>query len=188
VFGEVLHVQRPQDFRDVALSGVLPAVIWPVAWSRSMRITSPTAVVFVTTIGSGQPKGKLQADWKVRRTPWATIYATSILPGWLIGGAGVGFALRIIFSSATADLPPAQSATGSAFVNMSRQIGTALAVGILGTPIGYDMAHNGFQHAWWFLACAAVVGVTTAVGVCPAAEHDAAHPKGEGALRLRVLM
>jgi|UPI0007A37173 hypothetical protein len=58
---------------------------------------------------------------------------------------------------------------------MSRQIGTALGVSILGTPSGYDMAHNGFQHAWWFLACAATVGVATALGVSRAAEHDAAH-------------
>ncbi|PPJ00185.1 hypothetical protein C5E51_35405 [Nocardia nova] len=143
-------MQRSQDFRDVALSGVLPAVIWPVAWSRSMRITPPTAVVFVTTIGSGQPKGKLQVDRKVRRTPWATIYATSILPGWLIGAAGLGFALPAIPSSATADLPCVRIPRRTAFVNMSRQIGTALGVGVLGTPIGYGMALNGFQHAWGF--------------------------------------
>jgi hypothetical protein len=36
--------------------------------------------------------------------PWATTYAISILPGWLIGEAGVDFALPAILSSATADL------------------------------------------------------------------------------------
>ena len=68
-------------------------------------------------------------------------YAADLLPGWLVGGAGVGLALPSILSSATADLPASRAATGSAVVNMNRQIGTALGVSllvaVLGTPVGY---------------------------------------------------
>src|SRR5207244_667745 len=79
-------------------------------------------------------------------------YATELLPGWLIGGIGVGFALPTILSAATADLPMDRSATGSAVVNMSRQIGTvigvALLVALLGKPVGFDEAHDAFQRVW----------------------------------------
>jgi EmrB/QacA subfamily drug resistance transporter len=98
-------------------------------------------------------------------------YASDLLPGWLIGGIGVGFALPAILSSATADLPAAQAATGSAVVNMSRQIGTALGVSlvvaVLGTPAGYHATHTAFQHAWWALAAVAVMAALTAPAMTP---------------------
>ncbi|MGW0627077.1 hypothetical protein [Streptomyces sp. NPDC002758] len=61
-------------------------------------------------------------------TGTAPHYLSEMLPGWMIGGAGVGLALPTILAAATADLPPHRAATGSAVVNMSRQIGTALGV------------------------------------------------------------
>jgi EmrB/QacA subfamily drug resistance transporter len=109
-------------------------------------------------------------------------YATEILPGWLIGGAGVGLALPAILSSATADLPPAQAATGSAVVNMSRQIGTALGVSVvvavIGNPVGYEAAHTAFQRGWWALAAVALLGAVAAPAMTPAgvAEPVAAIP------------
>jgi EmrB/QacA subfamily drug resistance transporter len=98
-------------------------------------------------------------------------YASEVLPGWLIGGAGVGFAFPTIMSAATADLPPARSATGSAVVSMSRQVGLVLGVSVfvavLGSPIGYAATHRGFQHAWWVLVAADVLAAVTALGMSP---------------------
>jgi EmrB/QacA subfamily drug resistance transporter len=98
-------------------------------------------------------------------------YAADLLPGWLVGGAGVGLALPSILSSATADLPAARAATGSAVVSMNRQIGTALGVSlliaVLGTPVGYLAAHRGFQHGWWALAVTALAAAITAPGMTP---------------------
>ncbi len=98
-------------------------------------------------------------------------YATQILPGWLLGGAGVGLALPAILSSATADLPPAQAATGSAVVTMSRQVGTALGVSlfvaVVGAPVGYAAAHAGFQHAWWAMAAVGALAALTAPAMSP---------------------
>jgi MFS family permease len=98
-------------------------------------------------------------------------YAGDLLPGWLIGGVGVGFALPAILSSATADLPATQAATGSAVVNMSRQIGTALGVSlvvaVLGSPVGYAEAHAAFRHAWWALAGVALLGAVAAPAMTP---------------------
>ncbi|MGU3291302.1 MFS transporter [Williamsia sp. M5A3_1d] len=98
-------------------------------------------------------------------------YVGDMLPSLLIGGSGIGLALPSILSSATADLPPTQAATGSAVVNMSRQIGTALGVSIIvaviGTPVGYAAAHTSFTHAWWTLAAIAVLAAVVAPGMTP---------------------
>lgn len=98
-------------------------------------------------------------------------YVGEILPGWLIGGAGVGFALPNILSSATADLPATQAATGSAVVNMSRQVGTVLGVSVvvavLGSPLGYTDAHDVFRRAWWLLAVVAALAACTAMRMTP---------------------
>ncbi|HET6910028.1 MAG TPA: MFS transporter [Mycobacteriales bacterium] len=107
-------------------------------------------------------------------------YAAEILPGWLIGGAGVGFAFPTIMSAATADLPPARSATGSAVVSMSRQLGLVLGVSIfvaiVGSPSGYAALHHAFQHAWWAMAGVSVVSAFAALGMTPRV------PRGEGDL------
>ncbi|HWU31434.1 MAG TPA: hypothetical protein VN108_01100, partial [Marmoricola sp.] len=107
-------------------------------------------------------------------------YVGEILPGWLIGGAGVGFALPNILSSATADLPAAQAATGSAVVNMSRQIGTvlgvSLVVAVLGSPMSYAAADDVFVKAWWLLAGAAALAAITAIRMTPAGEVSATLP------------
>ncbi len=98
-------------------------------------------------------------------------YAADMLPGWLVGGAGVGFAFPTIMSAATADLPAARSATGSAVVSMSRQIGLVLGVSVfvavLGSPVGYGALHHGFQHAWWTIAGLDLLAAITALGMTP---------------------
>jgi MFS family permease len=98
-------------------------------------------------------------------------YAADFLPGWLIGGVGVGFAFPTIISAATADLPPDRSATGSAVVTMARQIGLTLGVSVLiavlGTPAGFGQLHAAFRDAWWVIAAVALAGAATALGMTP---------------------
>src|SRR3954447_5562004 len=103
-------------------------------------------------------------------------YATELLPGWLLGGVGVGFALPTILSAATSDLPLDRSATGSAVVNMSRQVGTVLGVAILvallGRPKGFDEAHAAFQRVWLAVAVFSLAAAAAAIGMTPRGQRE----------------
>jgi EmrB/QacA subfamily drug resistance transporter len=106
-------------------------------------------------------------------------YAADFLPGMLIGGAGVGLVNPSLAGAATAQLPPARLATGSAILTMSRQLGSALGVAlfvaVLGTPGPAD-ALGAFDDVWRLqvgagLAAAlsfALVGPVAARALAPA--------------------
>jgi MFS family permease len=110
--------------------------------------------------------GVLMDTLMVGRTP---SYAGALLPGWLVGGAGVGLALPTILSAAASGLPPQRFATGSAVVNMGRQIGTvlgvSLVVAVFGTPHGYPAVHTAFQHTWLVAAAFMLAAALTATGM-----------------------
>lgn len=98
-------------------------------------------------------------------------YALAVLPGWLVGGAGVGLALPTILSSATLDLPADRAATGSAVVNMARQVGSVLGISmlvvLLGSPVGFEATLAAFRGAWWATGAVAAVAAVTALGMTP---------------------
>jgi hypothetical protein len=79
-------------------------------------------------------------------------YATSVLPGMLLTGSGVGLALPTLMTAATASLPESFAATGSAVINMARQIGlaigVALLVGVVGAPTSPAAALVAFRRGW----------------------------------------
>jgi EmrB/QacA subfamily drug resistance transporter len=121
-------------------------------------------------------------------------YLTEALPGWLLTGMGVGLTLPTILSTATRDLPATRAATGSAVVNMSRQIGTVLGisvlVAILGTTDTYPATHAAFTAARWVTAAAALLAAVAAIGmsgrrtVVPSQETGARKPVGTGTGRI----
>jgi EmrB/QacA subfamily drug resistance transporter len=113
-------------------------------------------------------------------------YAADFLPGMLIGGAGVGLVNPALAGAATAQLPPARLATGSAILTMSRQLGSALGVAlfvaVLGTPGPAD-ALAAFDDVWRLMvgaALAAAVGFAL-VGPAAAARAGAGAPVPEAA-------
>lgn len=92
-------------------------------------------------------------------------YSEQILPGWLVVGIGYGLSLPMMIASATADLAHHQIATGSAVVNMTRQIGTVLGTSILVLVLG-DHAEpkaSAFVNAWWIAAAISVIGAIAAL-------------------------
>ncbi len=89
--------------------------------------------------------------WWLRTVGLEPHYASEFLPGWLIGGAGVGFVIPTLASASAAALPPSRFATGSAVYGMTRQFGIALGIAILiavlGTPRGAQVL-PAFQVGW----------------------------------------
>ncbi|MFE6041721.1 MFS transporter [Streptomyces sp. NPDC056452] len=104
---------------------------------------------------------------------WATAlgtdpqYATGFLPGMLITGIGVGFALPTLVGAAAAALPPTRFATGLAVTTMARQtgavLGVALMVTLLGTPAASEAALDGFRQGWWVAVATAVLAAVAAL-------------------------
>ncbi len=89
--------------------------------------------------------------WWLRTVGLQPHYASEFLPGWIIGGAGVGFVIPNLASAAAAALPSSRFATGSAVYGMTRQFGIALGIAILiavlGTPRGAQVL-PAFQSGW----------------------------------------
>jgi len=94
-------------------------------------------------------------------------YATEVLPGMLLGGAGVGFVIPTLASAVAASLPPARFATGSAVYGMTRQFGAALGVAILIAVLGNPQRQilGSFQSGWEVMAGLAFASAIAAAGI-----------------------
>lgn len=103
-------------------------------------------------------------------------YAAAFLPGWLVAGAGVGLGLPTILSSATADIPAAVGATGSAIVNMSRQIGTVAGISALVAILGSIDGQAGFTTAWWVIGGIGLASALAALGMHSAPARERPEP------------
>jgi EmrB/QacA subfamily drug resistance transporter len=111
-------------------------------------------------------------------------YAGQMLGGILLTGIGVGLTLPTMIATGASSLPPRSFATGSAVVNMVRQIGLAVGVAVLiavlgspGSPAGALIA---YRRAWIVIAAlSALAGLFALVLLAPrravaAAPHPAA--------------
>ncbi len=100
------------------------------------------------------------ASWALRAgaTP---DYVGQMLPGMLMTGIGVGLTMPTFMSTGAAALPPQAFATGSAAINMLRQVGLAVGVAILvavlGTPGSVSAAVGAFQDGWTVIAAIALL-------------------------------
>ncbi|WP_035931893.1 MULTISPECIES: DHA2 family efflux MFS transporter permease subunit [Pseudofrankia] len=141
-----------------------PAMVPPVALALTGRLidrfgSGPVAAVGTLAFAAGPA-------WWALRTGLTHDYATSMLPGLLIVGFGVGLALPTLTSGATSALPADRFATGSAVVNMARQIASVLGVAILIAVIGSPTARTvvaAFHAGWWFCAAASLAATAVAV-------------------------
>jgi MFS family permease len=142
-----------------------------------------TAAVFALPAGRLGPR----IGPRVLTTIGCLVFA---LPGMILTGIGVGLTLPSVSAAAVSELPPQRLATGSAVLQMARQLGIALGVAILIAIIGHptpdqvlDHAHNG----WWFMAiagfAAAIAG--SRIGVVVQADHGHTSDAPEAATSTR---
>jgi hypothetical protein len=92
-------------------------------------------------------------------------YAGAILGGMLLTGIGVGLTLPAVMATAATSLPAHAFASGSATVNMVRQVGIAVGVAVLIAVVGTSGTALGrltaFRHAWIVIAVIAVLGTAS---------------------------
>jgi EmrB/QacA subfamily drug resistance transporter len=90
-----------------------------------------------------------------------------ILPGMLMTGIGVGLTLPSLMSTAASSLPPPSFATGSAVVNMLRQVGfavgVAMVVAVLGSPHGAPAELIAFRNVRYATAAVAAASALAAI-------------------------
>jgi EmrB/QacA subfamily drug resistance transporter len=107
-------------------------------------------------------------------------YVTEILPGMLIAGVSAGLTQAPLFAAA-GTLPPDRATTGSAVLNMARQVGSAVGVAVVVVVVGSGARHTlaGYHHAWAAEAIAGALAVLAAAGSGLRA-RGAAHGSGRG--------
>ncbi|MGN6871267.1 MAG: MFS transporter, partial [Solirubrobacteraceae bacterium] len=90
-----------------------------------------------------------------------------VLGSLLLTGSGVGLTLPTLMATAAASLPPTSFATGSAVVNMLRQVGLAIGVAVfiavLGSPRSPAATLAAYQRAWVVTAAIALAGGLVAI-------------------------
>ena len=99
-------------------------------------------------------------------------YPAAFLSAMLIGGVSAGLTQAPLFAAA-GTLPPDRATTGSAVLNMARQVGSAVGVAtvvvILGT--GATRTVTDFHHVW---AAEAIAGLIAGLAIAVTAGRGAA--------------
>jgi EmrB/QacA subfamily drug resistance transporter len=99
-------------------------------------------------------------------------YAAAFLPGLFAGGISAGLTQAPLFAAA-GTLPPDRATTGSAVLNMARQVGSAVGVAVVVVILGTGATHTltGFHHVW---AAEAVAGLVATLAVAVTARRGPA--------------
>lgn len=104
--------------------------------------------------------------WRVFEAGPEPNYVYDLLPSILLSGAGVGLALGTLIAAGVTAFPQERSATGSAILNSSRQVASAVGVAVLVTLLGTAVgAVHGYLVAWAVGAAVALcaAGISLAV-------------------------
>ncbi len=112
-------------------------------------------------IAAGSTIFAIGAAWWALAVGIRPDYVGEALGGMLLTGIGVGLTLPTMMATGASSLPPASFATGSAVVNMFRQIGLAIGVAVfiavLGSPHSPAAALTAYERSWVVVAVISLV-------------------------------
>ena len=115
-----------------------------------------------TVIAAGSAIFAAGAAWWALAQGLEPDYAREMLGGMILTGIGVGLTLPTLMATGASALPSHSFATGSAVINMLRQIGLAIGVAILiailGAPGSPEAVLHAYEAASWVIAAIAFAG------------------------------
>jgi EmrB/QacA subfamily drug resistance transporter len=118
-------------------------------------------------IGAGATVFAAGAAWWTLAAGVTPDYVGDMLGGMLLTGVGVGLTLPTFMATGASSLPPQSFATGSAAVNMLRQVGLAVGVAVLVAVLGRPATPAGdltaFQRGWTVIAAVALASALAGV-------------------------
>jgi MFS family permease len=117
-------------------------------------------------------------------------YVTGFLPGLFLGGIGAGLTQAPMFAAAST-LPPHRATTGSAVLNMARQVGSAVGVAVLVALLASQHPDQLalFQRGWGLqagAAAAAAVLILVRAVIRPSLSHRRAAAAAAATAAARV--
>jgi EmrB/QacA subfamily drug resistance transporter len=131
-------------------------------------------------IGAGATVFAAGAAWWALAAGLTPDYAGDMLGGMLLTGIGVGLTLPTFMATGASSLPPQSFATGSAVVNMLRQVGLAVGVAVLvavlGTPSSPAGALSAYRHGWEMIAGVSLLAALSGIVLLRVPRQDAAEP------------
>jgi MFS family permease len=111
-------------------------------------------------IAAGSTLFAAGAAWWVLSATLAPDYVRDMLGGIILTGIGVGLTMPTFMATGAAALPANAFATGSAVVNMLRQVGlvvgVAVFVAVIGTPRGGPATLTAYRHGWEMITLVAL--------------------------------
>jgi EmrB/QacA subfamily drug resistance transporter len=135
---------------------MVPLFSFLVAGRLTARIGAGAVIALGSTIFAAG------AAWWALAIGLEPDYVGQMLGGMLLTGIGVGLTLPTLMATGAASLPPHSFATGSAVINMLRQIGLAIGVAILvailGTPRSPAAVLAVYERASWVIAAISFAG------------------------------
>jgi EmrB/QacA subfamily drug resistance transporter len=105
----------------------------------------------------------LSASFWLAQTPAHPAYVVHFLPGLIFAGAGAGLVQAPLFAAAST-LPADRATTGSAVLNMARQVGSAVGVAVLVALLATSHPHSlALFHRGWIFEIAAAFSAGVAI-------------------------